>query len=471
MDELYSYDEMNQIKSLNRGTLTTDNSVIANGNHAETWNFDETGNWLQYNRNGSIENRIHNTANEILNTVTHDKNGNMTIMPSLQTPGSLLSATYDAWNRIVSVANIADYRYDGRNHRIIKNVAGTETLSFFNWNWQELESVTDNQVTTYIWGLRYIDDLVLRENEEVRLYSLADPNWNVVALCNAVGNVVERYNYNAFGKRNVFDANFGTKIVSDFNWNRAFTGQVLDRETGMMLYRNRYYHVGVGRFATREPIGFYGDDVNFFRYVFNASIIMVDTLGLKKSYPIGPTTKPTTKPTTTMPKRWPIRLPPTTTKCIPMAGGCGVSDGPFPIGDIIGGGIIVCALIYDIYICTRPDPAPDPVPNPAPDTPYSPDDDDDCPETCATKYPDLSECVPGNYKFEDKKAADQYLDQRFGRNKNPGPETTTHNSSCPGGIHQNVYDWNGELLATVICCPCCEEMFWEVNKKMPCNIQ
>jgi RHS repeat-associated protein len=280
MDELYSYDEINQIKFLNRGTLTTDNSTITNGNHAEAWNFDETGNWLQYNRNGSIENRIHNTANEILNTVTHDKNGNMTIMPSLQTHGSLLSATYDAWNRIVSVSNIADYRYDGRNHRISKVVDGIETISYFNQNWQELESVTGNQITSYIWGLRYIDDLVLRENGEERLYSLADPNWNVIAICNAVGNVVERYNYNAFGKRNVFDSGFTVKADSDFNWNRTFTGQVLDSETDLILYRNRFYSATLGRFVTRDPVAYSSEDMNIYRYTINNIMKYIDLYGL-----------------------------------------------------------------------------------------------------------------------------------------------------------------------------------------------
>ncbi|MDR0610275.1 MAG: hypothetical protein LBG58_09215 [Planctomycetaceae bacterium] len=51
--------------------------------------------------------------------------------------------------------------------------------SFFNENWQEVESQTGSEITSYIWGLRYIDDLVLREKGIEKLYSLTDPNWNV----------------------------------------------------------------------------------------------------------------------------------------------------------------------------------------------------------------------------------------------------------------------------------------------------
>jgi hypothetical protein len=106
---------------------------------------------------------------------------------------------------------IAQYEYNGLNQRIKKTVGTTVTKSFFNEKWQEVESVTNGQVTSYVWGLRYIDDLVLREKSEERLYSLADPNWNVIAICDISGNVQERYNYNAFVKRNLI----GTEHLLD----------------------------------------------------------------------------------------------------------------------------------------------------------------------------------------------------------------------------------------------------------------
>jgi RHS repeat-associated protein len=156
------------------------------------------------------------------------------------------------------------------------------TKSFFNENRQELESQTDSEVASYVWGLRYIDDLVLREKGTERLYSLADPNWNVIAICDQTGNIQERYTYYAFGKQNICDANFNAKTTTDFNWNRTFTGQVLDVETGLMLYRNRYYHVGPGRFINRDPIGYWGVKNNLLAYVGNNPIVYQDKLGLRK---------------------------------------------------------------------------------------------------------------------------------------------------------------------------------------------
>jgi RHS repeat-associated protein len=263
---------------LNRGILNTAQNEITTVNHSESWNFDKTGNWSQYIKNGVTETRTHNAANELQGIATHDANGNMVLMSGLK-------GKYDAWNRLVEVKDSSDnlistYEYNGLNQRIKKTVGSTVTKSFFNENWQEIESITNNQVTSYVWGLRYIDDLVLRERGEERLYSLADPNWNVVAICDASGDIQERYTYDAFGKRNVFDVDFIVKMETEFDWNRTFTGQVFDVETGLMLYRNRYYSTELGRFVSRDPIVYDGNDKNVYRYLQNVPIIMGDPLGL-----------------------------------------------------------------------------------------------------------------------------------------------------------------------------------------------
>jgi RHS repeat-associated protein len=284
--ELYTYDQLGQIKSLDRGELNAAQTSVANVVHSESWNFDKTGNWVQYTKNSTVENRTHNAANELQGIATHDANGNMVLMPSLK-------GKYDAWNRLVEVKDsndnlIASYEYNGLNQRIKKTVGSTVTKSFFNENWQELESVTNSQVTSYIWGLCYIDDLVLREKSEERLYSLADSNWNVISICNESGTIQERYTYDVFGKRNVYDVNFSAKTASDFNWNRAFTGQVFDNETGLMLYRNRFYHTELGRFVNRDPIGYDAGDVNLFRMVFNKILISLDPKGLQATWDMYP---------------------------------------------------------------------------------------------------------------------------------------------------------------------------------------
>ena len=279
--EAYSYDGVNQIKSLSRSKLNADRSGVTSPSLSESWDYDATGNWLTYNNNSVVENRVHNTANEIQTSCAHDKNGNMTVLPGV-------TCKYDAWNRLVEVGNTIRYDYNGLNQRVRKTVNNVVATSFFNSQWQELESVTSNQTTSYIWGLRYIDDLVLHERGSEKLYSLADPNWNVVATVNSTGIVQERMKYDAFGKVTWMNAAFTAKANSAYAWNRTFTGQVLDNESGLMLYRNRYYHTGLGRFITRDPIGYGAGDISLYRYVRNRTITASDPLGLDIIRPIYP---------------------------------------------------------------------------------------------------------------------------------------------------------------------------------------
>jgi hypothetical protein len=82
--ELYTYDNLGQIKSLNRGVLNNDHTTITTANHSEAWNFDKTGNWSQYTKNSNTENRTYNAANELQSIANHDANGNMVLMPGLK---------------------------------------------------------------------------------------------------------------------------------------------------------------------------------------------------------------------------------------------------------------------------------------------------------------------------------------------------------------------------------------------------
>jgi hypothetical protein len=63
--ELYSYNNLGQIKTLNRGELNPAQNAITTVNYSELWNFGKTGNWLQYTKNNTTENRTHNAANEL----------------------------------------------------------------------------------------------------------------------------------------------------------------------------------------------------------------------------------------------------------------------------------------------------------------------------------------------------------------------------------------------------------------------
>jgi len=78
--------------------------------------------------------------------------------------------------------------------------------------------------------------------------------YSVAAMTNSAGAVVERYRYDAYGKRTVTNA-AGTPIAaSTIGQQRGFTGYQLDAETGLYYARARMYSAGLGRFLGRDPI-------------------------------------------------------------------------------------------------------------------------------------------------------------------------------------------------------------------------
>jgi len=90
---------------------------------------------------------------------------------------------------------------------------------------------------------------------------------------NASGNVVQTYSYDSFGN---------ITQTGSISQPYAFTGREYDSETGMYFYRARYYDPKVGRFVTKDPLGF-GGGINVYNYVGANPINWGDPLGLLSS--------------------------------------------------------------------------------------------------------------------------------------------------------------------------------------------
>jgi len=70
---------------------------------------------------------------------------------------------------------------------------------------------------------------------------------------------------------------------SSVNWNRGFTGYIADGETGLLHARARQYSSLLGRFCSRDPLGYIDGD-NFYRAYFVPNDI--DPSGMSSSsYP------------------------------------------------------------------------------------------------------------------------------------------------------------------------------------------
>src|SRR4029077_3358524 len=159
--------------------------------------------------------------------------------------------------------------YDGAKRRTIKKLYTggvlSETRHFFYTDpsrWQVIEERLGSSTTAerqFVWGLRYIDDLILRDRDTTgsgtlneRLYSLQDPNWNVAAIVDSTGDTQERYCYDAYGTASLLTPAFAVRTISLFVWEIFFGGYRRDSESSIYNVRNRMLHIRVG-WLQRDP--------------------------------------------------------------------------------------------------------------------------------------------------------------------------------------------------------------------------
>jgi RHS repeat-associated protein len=94
---------------------------------------------------------------------------------------------------------------------------------------------------------------------------------SITSLSNSAGSLANTYTYDSFGK---LTASSGS-LVNPFR----FTARDFDTETNLQFSRNRYFDPSAGRFLREDPARFTGG-INFYRYVSNNPINLVDPLGL-----------------------------------------------------------------------------------------------------------------------------------------------------------------------------------------------
>jgi RHS repeat-associated protein len=275
--ELFTYDALNQLTSFQRGTLNaTHNGLVGNPTHAQSWTPDALGNFTGVTTDGTTQTRTANQQNEITSisgagAVTSDANGNTTA------DGSGNTFVYDAWNRLVAVkiggTTLAAYGYNGLGERVTETHGTTTTDLYYSAAWQVLEERIGGVVQARnVWSPVYVDALVLRDQSSLhngvldqRLYVQTDANWNVTALVDASGNVLERYVYDPYGAVTVLAADWSSRASSAYSWMYFFQGKRRDGAVGLDDSRDRVYSPTLMRPLQADPLGL-APGVNYYRW-------------------------------------------------------------------------------------------------------------------------------------------------------------------------------------------------------------
>ena len=236
--------------------------------------------------------------------VTHDAAGNLT------SDHRGYSYGYDNESRLVLVyedddasgdysagdTDIAMFTYDalGRRIEMVDAVAGSTMRYYYDDQRVLLETDatgTEADVRYFVYG-NYIDEVLLMTDVDSTnavtdgdYYYGHDHLYSVTVLFDDDGNVVERYEYDAYGTVRVMDASYGSRTASVYGNSYLYTGRRLDTFDGGSLtlycYRARIYDAQTGRFMQRDPLE-YQESMNLYEYVDSMPTMMVDPYGLCK---------------------------------------------------------------------------------------------------------------------------------------------------------------------------------------------
>ena len=203
-------------------------------------------------------------------TYTYDSNGNRTT----KTEGSdTWDYEWNANNELTRVtknsAEQARFGYDPMGRRVEK-VAGGVTTSYEYDRENLLREVRGGTTLKYVNG-QETDEPLAMDNGTALSYFHNDALGSIVKTTDTAGAVTLTRQYDAWGTLEVGASEPGY----------AFTGREWDPEIGLYYYRARYYDAKVASFLSQDPIGLRGGDVNFYAYVRNHPVNLIDPSGMR----------------------------------------------------------------------------------------------------------------------------------------------------------------------------------------------
>ena len=235
------------------------------------------------------------------------------------------SIEWSETNEVEEITKILQYKYDNLDRRIQKIY---NNLSYTNYYYSNKDIILEENHTKpntngisklktskYFINGNNIDDVLAMEKVDYKTRKVQETYVNnrwvtktrtinetytetntyyyhknhlnsIVAITDNLGNILEEYEYDVFGKPYSKDLLTWkiTNLKPSTIWNtRLFTWREYERWLQLYYNRARYYNPELGRFISRDPIDI-SDDVNLYSYVGNSPVSYTDVLGLAKQF-------------------------------------------------------------------------------------------------------------------------------------------------------------------------------------------
>lgn len=222
----------------------------------------------------------YNAANQLtsdgINTYTYNLIGNLT-----QRSGQTTTTFgYDHENLLITITgstNISNV-YNGLGMRISRSVGVVQTRYILDVasslaNLLAETNASGSVTSYYVYGLGLTSSITPAGTRLVYHYN---NRGDTVALTDNDGNIIDSYAYDEYGKM----TNSTGSTTNPFKYVGRYG--VMDEGDSLYFMRARYYDAEVGRFLSKDPIGFEGGDSNLYAYVRGNPVVGIDPSGLKK---------------------------------------------------------------------------------------------------------------------------------------------------------------------------------------------
>jgi RHS repeat-associated protein len=293
-EHVFTYDNLHRLTGANHPAA----SNLAT--KAETFAYDAVGNrTADAVRTGYQYDAANRITQDSEYEYAHDDNGNLT-----GATGKLSHQTttyaYDAENQLTQVTlpdgTVWNYKYDGLGRRIEKS-SGTLASQIVRYVYDNEDILAmldgDNQfLAVFLHGPGIDEPLGIAKADGSQYLMHADGLGSIIAHSDINGNLVERVEYEAYGKPVFIDLR-GTPTTSGQSFTGslyAFTAREWDEERGQYDFRYRQgYDPRIGRFGQEDPIGLANGNMNLYvharrgnlyEYVSNSPGNYTDPLGL-----------------------------------------------------------------------------------------------------------------------------------------------------------------------------------------------
>ena len=292
-DESYVYDENGNRVTANADTYVTGdaNQLLSDGTYRYV--YDEEGNrtirYVDENSSGTL-----NSGDTDISSYTWDHRNRLSEVSHFDTcsdyvgedPDQVVEYSYDYQNRLVCKVLDSDGDGDTDASTVFVNDGNQVALQFDKSGTGS--AAASDLSRRYLWGAAV--DQILADEQVTDLETAGNVLWPLVDHLNTVRDLAT-YNSQShettIANHRIFDA-FG-KMTDETNSAVeclfGYTGRMFDKDTGLQNNLNRWYDAQVGRWASEDPIGFWGGDVNLSRNVRNSPLLHIDPSGLARLDP------------------------------------------------------------------------------------------------------------------------------------------------------------------------------------------